>query len=163
MEGNARMTEMSPEYKAKAIKRFMAKVEIDRETDCWLWQGQIDRKGYGRFRFLGKKRQAHRVAHRLFGEGPVPDGLDAAHICGPGRRHCVSPEHTFPNTRKENLADSALHHGGKTHCPKGHPYSPEKTYWRPSGRRGCKICAAGYSARYRAKKAAAEHGAARLQ
>lgn len=28
----------------------------------------------------------------------------------------------------------------KTHCPQGHPYSPENTYVNPQGSRECRIC-----------------------
>ncbi len=31
-------------------------------------------------------------------------------------------------------------HGTKTHCPQGHPYSPENTYLRPRGGRECRTC-----------------------
>jgi len=31
-------------------------------------------------------------------------------------------------------------HGTETHCPHGHPYSPENTYYRKRGGRECKTC-----------------------
>lgn len=31
-------------------------------------------------------------------------------------------------------------HGTETHCPHGHPYSPENTYIRPRGGRECRTC-----------------------
>jgi hypothetical protein len=47
-------------------------------------------------------------------------------------------------TQSDNLRD-AVRHGthhwaNKTHCPKGHAYSPENTYVSKAGRRACRAC-----------------------
>lgn len=67
-------------------------------------------------------------------------------------------------TRSENALDRVRHGNDamirKTHCPQGHPYNEENTYWRPlkpgeRPSRGCKICRRDQSQRAAAKKRAA--------
>ena len=132
------MMEINTEYKTKAFKRLMAKIEIDPETECWLWKGGLNRKGYGNFWFLGKVYRVHRATY-ILSYGQIPEGLQLAHICG-RRRHCCNPDHVFPTTGKENMADLPLHPSGRTHCPHGHPYSRWNTYWRSDGGRECRAC-----------------------
>lgn len=60
------------------------------ETPCWLWQGTMDKRGYGQIKINGVARWVHRVSHELF-HGPVPEGKDVDHGC-----HCPAcwnPEH----------------------------------------------------------------------
>jgi hypothetical protein len=60
-------------------ERFMAKVEIDPETGCWIWtayrmprkKGKLD---YGVFQVNGKATLAHRWAYEHW-IGPIPEGL----------------------------------------------------------------------------------------
>lgn len=40
----------------------------------------------------------------------------------------------------------------RTHCPRGHAYTPENTYISPTGSRACRPCVAAASARYNARK-----------
>lgn len=47
----------------------------------------------------------------------------------------------------------------KTHCPKGHEYTPENTYYRERGWRHCRTCKLEQCARYKAAKRAARRAA----
>jgi hypothetical protein len=80
---------------------------------------------------------AHRVAYELF-KGPIPAGMDLDHLCRV--RCCCNPDHLEPVTRKENLRRGL--NGQKTACYKGHPYTPENTYYRANtGKKQCRLCA----------------------
>jgi hypothetical protein len=91
-------------------ERFLAKVELEPNTGCWLWTGLLDRKGYGRF-LVGSKTDgshrmvsSHRVAYELY-VGPIPAGMSCLHRCDtPG---CVAPPHLFLGTTRDNQTDMA--------------------------------------------------------
>jgi hypothetical protein len=68
-------------------------------------------------------------------------------------RHCVNPDHLEPVTRAENLRRGtkprreknpkcAQWQREKTHCPRGHEYTPENTYSPPTrpNARYCRTC-----------------------
>lgn len=75
---------------------------VDVDGDCWLWTGNVNHQGYGRY---GKRaRYAHQVVRELLGV-PVPHGLEPDHLCR--RRRCVNPDHTEPVTHAENIARGA--------------------------------------------------------
>lgn len=107
--------------------------------DCWVWTG-FCYQGYGRLRYGNfKTRKAHRIIYELL-KGPIPNGLEPDHLCKV--RSCVNPDHIEPVTRIENLNRSAtlgVVNRAKTHCPRGHEYTPQNTYSR-FGRRYCKTC-----------------------
>lgn len=120
---------------------------------CWEWIGGLDSAGYARLyrdgRTLGR---AHRVVYELY-RGPIPDGLGLDHLCR--IRHCVNPDHLEPVTQRENLLRSPLTGPGanarKTHCKRGHEFTPENTLQMPSRgtSRTCRICRnAQHRARY---------------
>jgi hypothetical protein len=46
------------------------------------------------------------------------------------------------------------HNGRKTHCPQGHPYSVENTYYTTIGGRRCRTCAQLGTARWKAARRA---------
>ncbi len=100
--------------------------------------GKLNERGYGKLYDNKKRRFAHIVAYELQ-KGAVPLGLELDHTC---RVHCcVNPDHLEPVTHAENVRRgiAGWQHRAKTHCPKGHEYSPENTFRAPQGR-ACVTC-----------------------
>lgn len=117
---------------------------VDKSGECWLWQGRTNNDGYGRLN-VSKRQQvyAHRYAYANI-YGPIPDGFFVCHHCDNPR--CVRPDHLFLGTNQDNVNDMVRkgRHWApprKTHCPKGHAYTPENTEIRKNGQQRCRICA----------------------
>lgn len=138
-------------------ERFMLRV-VKQPDDCWIWIGARWANGYGKFTMPGTQRRvsAHRWGYERF-RGPIPDGLTLDHIC---RVHsCVNPSHLEAVTSAENTrrgivgAVNGARVRAKTHCPKGHPYDADNTYWRADFKgRNCRACGRENAARYRAQR-----------
>lgn len=140
-------------------ERWQDKYAIS-DDGCWEWTGKINVYGYGVVSLSRTEiggRQGSRMAHRVVYEseiGPIPEGLDLDHLCR--NRKCVRPDHLEPVTRKENLRRGrGDHSGGKTHCKRGHEFSPENTIVTKSGHRNCRECGRIYQRAYNARKRAA--------
>ena len=87
-------TELLPEVIA-------SKFTICSDTGCWLWQGELNRNGYGRVWVseAKKKLMAHRVIFEFL-VGPIQQGLFLDHLCR--RRNCCNPAHLEPVTPKDH-------------------------------------------------------------
>jgi HNH endonuclease len=123
------------------IARFLRLTEVH-PGGCWEWNGHRSNSGYPSCNIDGESR-AHRLSHKLF-IGPIPEGLEIDHICR--NRGCVNPDHLEAVTHVENMRRAARDsdfgaNRRKTHCLRGHEFTPENTYWRPDGKgRQCRPC-----------------------
>jgi hypothetical protein len=136
---------------------WWSKVAKRGADQCWPWTAGRDKNGYGRFAiFLGYKRQRHVRAHRFGYEllfGPIPEGQVVCHSCD--NPPCCNPAHWFLGTPRENNDDkiakgrhakvwgTPLRNLRKTHCYRGHEFTPEntRTYIIDGhAQRRCKTC-----------------------
>lgn len=135
-------------------ERFWPRVDVGAVTGCWLWQGNIDTKGYGRFGHEGRSCYAHRVAYELL-VGDIPEGLVLDHLCRVTA--CVNPAHLEPVTRVENIMRGEGYcatNARKSHCPQGHPLEGDNLMSGLDYRR-CRTCRNIYRRGLRARRAAA--------
>ena len=113
------------------IERFNQKVK--KTGTCWLWTGALNSKGYGSMSYNGKGTSAHRLSYILH-KGEIPDGLIICHTCDTPK--CVNPDHLWAGTPSENMKDMfAKDRQGstsrqKTHCRRGHEFTPENIFSR---------------------------------
>lgn len=75
------------------------------DTGCWIWQGRVDRSGYGALKFRGRSMAAHRFYYEQL-KGPIPEGLQIDHLCSV--RLCVNPEHLEAVSGVENVRRSSV-------------------------------------------------------
>lgn len=66
---------------------------------CWIWLGEQNRNGYGRFKRRGRKVMAH-IYYYLLYKGPYNRDLVLDHLCR--TRCCVNPNHLEPVTVQVN-------------------------------------------------------------
>lgn len=145
--------------------RFWSKVQVE-PNDCWLWTASLDKCGYGKFGLSGRMAKAHRVAYLELVQ-LIDSALELDHICHSTdrscsggttclHRRCVNPAHLEPVSHYENGRRSVP--AQITQCVNGHPYTPDNTYLRPSGKHGqrdCRACIRDRVRRYTQRRKAA--------
>jgi hypothetical protein len=111
--------------------------------DCWLYAGYKNKLGYGTISTYIDKKSGYQYAHRVSYEtfvAPIPDGLVIDHLCSV--RACINPEHLEPVTASVNTlrGEGVGVNTRKTHCPKGHEYTPDNTVSYSTKWRRCRQC-----------------------
>lgn len=139
---------------------FQQRVRV--HNGCWEWTGAlVNRKPV--ITIDGEMRRVRPLLHPDF----VLHKTMVVPVCATDL--CVHPHHMIVLTMqaagkrfgwhraRTDGTGPGVHNRRKTHCPQGHPYTPDNTY-QTQGRvdRICKICARARAARrYRARKAKA--------
>lgn len=127
------------------IARLFEKISINPEiafrgVPCWMWTASKDKKGYAQFG-IGNTWQGrcHRITYKMF-VGPIPEGLQVDHLCK--RTSCVNPVHLEAVTGDVNYHRGDNTNANKTHCKRGHEFTPENTYVRKGigTNRSCRAC-----------------------
>lgn len=85
------------------ITRFWARVVKTSKTGCWIWNGELGPRGYGRVKKNGEHLMAHRVSYELE-YGKIPEGKYVCHHCDQPR--CVNPKHLFVGSASDNVIDA---------------------------------------------------------
>jgi len=137
------------------IPQWLARVRarcVVNENGCWIWQGYLWRfrnqkpgqPGYGSTNWRGRSIRVHRKMLELKLGHELPKHLHACHTCD--TPPCCNPDHLYAATNAQNHIDGALRGRmqgqHKTHCNRGHEYTPENTYFAKGSprRRACKTC-----------------------
>lgn len=124
------------------LKRLDDGSKVNPATGCWEWTGYRSPNGYGITSFRGRGRPVHRLLY-MIKHGPIPPGMDVMHKCD--NPPCLNPKHLELGTRRQNIRDSVArnrHHlASKTHCKRGHAFTPENTNFdAATNTRHCKTC-----------------------
>ena len=99
------------ETSIETLKRFIDKVDIRSDDECWLWRGSKFTSGYGQFILNNHLVRAHRVAYFLRHKklplyNTKGESLVVCHHCD--NPPCCNPSHLFLGTHLDNARDSVL-------------------------------------------------------
>lgn len=115
---------------------------VEKQPDgCWLWLGRATPNGYGYLPSDRASTYAHRYSWLAIHGLEIPDGLQLDHLCRV--KLCVNPAHMEPVTHRENTLRSdnpCAQNARKTHCLRGHEFTPENTWLDKYGHRHCREC-----------------------
>lgn len=85
-----------------ALEKLYSGANVRGADECWEWRRMTDRKGYGRIRWGGRQRPAHRLMYEItFGE--APPALQVRHKCD--NPPCINPSHLLTGTNQDNVDD----------------------------------------------------------
>jgi hypothetical protein len=116
---------------------------------CLEWRGRGIWNGYG-LRKIGGRKGKLRLVHRdawARANGAIPDGLCIDHVCR--NRRCYELAHLRLVTPRQNTLENSnslqARYASRTHCSRGHEFTPENTRWRQDGNRArpvraCRKC-----------------------
>ena len=98
---------MRPETRNEFFNNFdfFRKIFLNSEVNeksCWLHKGELNRNGYTRVRYLGKRWMTHRLMFYIF-NGELRKKRIILHDCD--ERACCNPRHLSQGTFKQNTMD----------------------------------------------------------
>lgn len=94
--------------KTRILVRLFSNIQVDSSTKCWLWTGELNHAGYGKFFYNGKKIKVHRLTYAWLIEalpegGPGKPELDHV-VCN--TRRCCNPCHVKLGPHADNMSRS---------------------------------------------------------
>jgi hypothetical protein len=91
-------------------ERILKLISKEESTGCWLYQGHLDRYGYGQISINSNTTTVHRCMYKLK-KGEIKEGYIVGHLCDEKyatdskvNRRCCNPDHLQLMTIKENNA-----------------------------------------------------------
>lgn len=87
------------------MDRFLNKVVVGTDEECWNWIGARTSSGYGSIGDYYQLKSAHRVSWELYRD-PIPNGKLVLHKCD--NKLCVNPNHLYLGTSGDNMNDRAI-------------------------------------------------------
>lgn len=125
------------------------------KSDCIVWTGALNSRGYGCFSVAGASQLAHRVAWED-AHGPIPDEMTIDHLCR--FKRCVNVDHLEVVSGEENSRrdreSRGYFIGGR--CGNDHPLTEFTAKLTKRGRLICLTCAREANERDRAARAQVE-------
>ena len=106
---------MLPDYN----NRFLCKIDIKSENECWNWTASKCSDGYGHFRFEGSIVGSHIVMYKLYNNIKDLQGLHILHSCD--NPACCNPKHLRAGTASENAIDKVNKNRHNNHKGELHP------------------------------------------
>lgn len=101
-------------------------------------------RGYHRVTLLRDGKRHHWMLHRLVlltFVGPCPPGMEGCHNDDDKSNNALTNLRwdTSSANHLDRTRNGGNHNALKTHCPQGHPYTPDNTYMS-GGSRKCRTC-----------------------
>lgn len=87
-----------PAISDMAVKQRLLQ-NVKKVDSCWIWQGCLNKRGYGNIWYAGRSHLVHRVAYAIF-RGTIEEGMTIDHICRV--EACCNPAHLEAITKSEN-------------------------------------------------------------
>lgn len=132
-----------PDFDHSILKR---RISLCPTTSCMNWNGHIRSDGYGVIWIKGIEYKTHRVAYHIY-KGILSATNVIDHICK--NKKCCNPDHLREVTQRINATENSLSppsfNKKKTHCIRGHEFTPDNIYSNETGVYGgvwrkCLIC-----------------------
>jgi hypothetical protein len=83
--------------------RFLRRLIIGDEDDCWLWTGATNDKGYGQVYNVDRLVYTHRLAYQFAHGVELKSNQIVRHTCD--TPSCCNPKHLILGTKKDNSDD----------------------------------------------------------
>jgi hypothetical protein len=133
------------EYNQRWIEKVLSRCTRN-ENGCLIWSGNLNSDGYPQTNYRAKTVRCHRMLWQITHGVKLAKDIAVCHRCD--ERLCLEQSHHWLGTWQDNLRDCAAKgrhtNGSKTHCRRGHEYTPETTLMTDAGkgrwRRSCKLC-----------------------